>query len=145
MAGSMSHPNIVTVHDYFEQDGIPYIAMEYVPKGSLRAYCGHLDFAQIVGVLEGVLAGLAHAETKGIVTSMDGITWTQSASATTALGSSYAELMGYNGTYFICLTDGLTTLLSMDGATWKSNPASSPSGMLAVTSGQPLLSPRRLP
>ena len=67
LAGSMSHPNIVTVHDYFEQDAIPYIAMEYVSKGSLRAYCGHLDFAQIVGVLEGVLAGLAHAETKKVV------------------------------------------------------------------------------
>ena len=27
VAGSLSHPNIVTVHDYFEQDGTPYIAM----------------------------------------------------------------------------------------------------------------------
>ena len=28
LAGSLSHPNIVTVHDYFECDGTPYIAME---------------------------------------------------------------------------------------------------------------------
>ena len=25
VAGSLSHPNIVTVHDYLEQDGTPYI------------------------------------------------------------------------------------------------------------------------
>jgi YVTN family beta-propeller protein len=67
MAGSLSHPNIVTVHDYFEQDGIPYIAMEYVPRGSLRPYVGRLTVAQIAGVLEGVLAGLAQAEQAGIV------------------------------------------------------------------------------
>ncbi len=67
MAGSLSHPNIVTVHDYFEQDGIPYIAMEYVPGGSLRPYMGRLTLAQIAGTLEGVLAGLAEAERAGIV------------------------------------------------------------------------------
>ena len=27
LAGSLSHPNIVTVHDYLERDGVPYIAM----------------------------------------------------------------------------------------------------------------------
>ena len=34
VAGSLSHPNIVTVHDYFEHDGTPYIAMEFVEGGS---------------------------------------------------------------------------------------------------------------
>ena len=62
-----SHPNIVTVHDYFEHDGTPYIAMEYVERGSLRPYVGRLTLAQIGGVLEGLLAGLAHAEPHGIV------------------------------------------------------------------------------
>jgi hypothetical protein len=67
VAGSLSHPNIVTVHDYFEHDGTPYIAMEYVERGSLRPYVGGLSLAQIGGVLEGLLAGLAHAEQHGIV------------------------------------------------------------------------------
>src|ERR671930_1739350 len=67
VAGSLSHPNIVTVHDYFEHEGTPYIAMEYVERGSLRPYVGHLSLAQIGGVLEGLLAGLAHAESHGIV------------------------------------------------------------------------------
>jgi serine/threonine protein kinase len=67
VAGSLNHPNIVTVYEYFEQDGIPYIAMEHVPRGSLRQYVGHLTLAQLAGVLEGLLAGLAHAEGYGIV------------------------------------------------------------------------------
>ena len=67
LAGSLNHPNIVTVYEYFEHATIPYIAMEYVPRGSLRPYMKRLTLAQIGGVLEGVLAGLAHAELAGIV------------------------------------------------------------------------------
>ena len=67
VAGSLSHPNIVTVHDYFEHDGTPYIAMEYLERGSLRPYVGRMNLAQIGGVLEGLLAGLAHGESHGIV------------------------------------------------------------------------------
>ncbi|MFI5040189.1 MAG: serine/threonine-protein kinase, partial [Solirubrobacterales bacterium] len=67
LAGSLNHPNIVTVLEYFEDGGVPYIAMEYVPRGSLRPYVGHLSPAQVAGVMEGVLAGLAHAEMHGIV------------------------------------------------------------------------------
>src|SRR4051794_22945770 len=67
VAGSLSHPNIVTVHDYFEHDGTPYIAMEFIERGSLRPYMGNMTLAQIGGVLEGLLAGLAHAEEHGIV------------------------------------------------------------------------------
>jgi tRNA A-37 threonylcarbamoyl transferase component Bud32 len=67
LAGSFSHPNIVTVHDYFEHEGLPYIAMEYLPRGSLRRHVGRVSLAQAGGVLEGVLAGLAHAEQRGVV------------------------------------------------------------------------------
>jgi protein kinase-like protein len=67
IAGSLSHPNIVTVHDFLEYEGTPYIAMEYVERGSLRPLVGRLTFAQTAGVLECVLAGLSHAEARGIV------------------------------------------------------------------------------
>ena len=67
LAAQLSHPNIVDVHDCFEHDGTPYIAMEYFERGSLRPYVGKLDLAQIGGVLEGVLAGLMHAEEHGLV------------------------------------------------------------------------------
>src|SRR4051812_50009773 len=36
LAGSLSHPNIVTVYDYLERDGVPYIAMEDVAGGPVR-------------------------------------------------------------------------------------------------------------
>jgi len=67
LAGSMSHANVVTVHEYFEDDAVPYIAMEYLPHGSLRQYVAKLSTPQIAGVLEGVLAGLSHGEAHGIV------------------------------------------------------------------------------
>src|SRR6202012_1340535 len=57
LAGAMNHANVVTVHEFFEDGSVPYIAMEYLPYGSLRQYIGRLSTAQIAGVLEGVLAG----------------------------------------------------------------------------------------
>ncbi|MFL5896323.1 MAG: serine/threonine-protein kinase [Thermoleophilaceae bacterium] len=67
MAGSLSHPNIVTVHDYIESEGTPFIAMEYMERGSLRPQIGRLSLAQVGGVLEGVLAALDYAGARGIV------------------------------------------------------------------------------
>src|SRR3954447_24593720 len=46
LAGSLTHANVVTVFDYFEHDGVPYIAMEYLECGSLRPYVAGLDLAQ---------------------------------------------------------------------------------------------------
>jgi tRNA A-37 threonylcarbamoyl transferase component Bud32 len=66
LAASLNHPNIVTVLDYFEHEGRPYIAMEHLEGGSLREYLGDLTMARIAGVLEGLLAGLTHAEDRGI-------------------------------------------------------------------------------
>ena len=67
VAGSLNHPNIVTVYDFLEQDGVPYIAMEYLDGGSLRQWVGRTSPAQTAGALEGLLAGLSHAESMGIV------------------------------------------------------------------------------
>jgi serine/threonine protein kinase len=68
VAGSFAHPNIVTVHDFFEHEGSPYIAMEYLPRGSLRPFLRRgLTSAQVFGVLAGILDGLAHAGAQGVV------------------------------------------------------------------------------
>jgi hypothetical protein len=67
LAGSLNHPNIVTVHDFFEDHATPYIAMEYLERGSLRPVIAELRFAEIAGVIEGLLAGLGHAHARGIV------------------------------------------------------------------------------
>ena len=67
VAGSMNHPNIVTVFEFLNENGTPYIAMEYLERGSLRPFVGHTTLAQTIGVLEGALAGLAQAERREIV------------------------------------------------------------------------------
>lgn len=67
LAGSLSHPNIVTVYEYFADGGTPYIAMEYVENGTLRPHVGRMSLAEIGGVLEAVLSGLALAEQRHIV------------------------------------------------------------------------------
>ena len=67
LAGSLVHPNVITVFDFFEHEGTPYIAMEYIDRGSLRPYVGRMTLAQIGGVLDGLLAGLAEAEQHAIV------------------------------------------------------------------------------
>src|SRR4030095_6366868 len=36
LTGSLNHPNIVPVHEYFEDEGTGYIAMECFERGSLR-------------------------------------------------------------------------------------------------------------
>jgi Protein kinase domain len=67
LAGSVSDPNVVTVYEHLEYDGTPYLAMEYLARGSLRPYVKGMNLAQVSGVLEGVLAGLLGAERHGIV------------------------------------------------------------------------------
>jgi serine/threonine protein kinase len=67
LASSLNHPNIVTVFDFIEQDGVSYIAMEYLERGSLRPFVGGMSLPQVAGVLEGLLAGLSHAEVVKVI------------------------------------------------------------------------------
>jgi serine/threonine protein kinase len=67
LAGSVSDPNVVTVYEHLEHEGTPYLAMEYLARGSLRPHVRGMDLAQVSGVLEGILAGLAAAERHAIV------------------------------------------------------------------------------
>jgi hypothetical protein len=53
VGGALAHPNIVTVFEAFEHGDVPYIAMEYAERCSLRAVVGRLSLAQVAGVLEG--------------------------------------------------------------------------------------------
>ncbi len=67
LAGSLNHPSIVTVYEYFEQDGTPFIAMELMEGGSLRPLIGELSLPKVAGVLENLLAAMGHAGLAGIV------------------------------------------------------------------------------
>jgi serine/threonine-protein kinase len=67
IAGRLDHPNVVPVFDCFEWAGSAFIAMEYVCGGSLSRHVGRLRLEQVAGALEGVLAGLEHLESRGVV------------------------------------------------------------------------------
>jgi hypothetical protein len=67
LTGRLNHPNVVTVHEYLEHEGTAYIAMEYFERGSLRPLVPNLTLPQVAGVLDGLLAGLTHAESRHIV------------------------------------------------------------------------------
>ena len=69
-AGSLSHPNIVTIYDVGEEDGLPFIAMEYVRGetfADLVCLRPPLSVLRKVQLTEEVCAGLAHAHEAGIV------------------------------------------------------------------------------
>ena len=68
-AASLSHPNIAQVYDQ-GRDGQNYIAMEYVPGGTLKdriVEVGALEPAEATGVAARVADALSVAHSKGIV------------------------------------------------------------------------------
>jgi serine/threonine-protein kinase len=69
-AGSLNHPNIVQVLTIGDQDGIQYIAQEYVPGMNLREYLarkGPPELAFAVRVIRQVASALQAAHNAGIV------------------------------------------------------------------------------
>jgi serine/threonine protein kinase len=68
LAASLDHPSIVTIHDHFVHDDVPYIVLQYHPLGSARPLVGSgLASEQVIGLLTSVLEGLEAAEAAGIV------------------------------------------------------------------------------
>lgn len=69
-AGRCLHPNIVTVFDYAEQDGSPYIIMEHVDAGTLENVISSgtmLPIRQVGEIMAQLLFALDHAHSKGVV------------------------------------------------------------------------------
>ena len=69
-AGRLAHPNIVTVHDFGEDEGTAYIVMEYVAGSGLDALlpAGHTPpLATAFDWLSQLLAALAYAHEAGVV------------------------------------------------------------------------------
>jgi beta-lactam-binding protein with PASTA domain len=69
-AAQLSSPHVVSVYDQGEEDGLLYLAMEYVPGTTLRGLlrsCGALQPREALDLMEGILAGLAAAHQAGIV------------------------------------------------------------------------------
>ncbi len=69
-AGILSHPGIVTIYDYAEENGLAYIFMELVngpPLEHLLASSSPPDRAMLLGYLKQTAAALDYAHRKGIV------------------------------------------------------------------------------
>ncbi|HEY8597809.1 MAG TPA: serine/threonine-protein kinase [Thermomicrobiales bacterium] len=68
-AASLTHPNILQVYDYGEQDGVPYLVMPYIKNGTLkdRLEGGTVSPPQMARYLTDVADALDYAHRKGIV------------------------------------------------------------------------------
>jgi len=71
-AGKLNHPNIVTVYDFGEEDGVAYLAMELVEGNDLRQRLKEsagqgLPALDAVDVAQQVAEGLGYAHERGIV------------------------------------------------------------------------------
>jgi eukaryotic-like serine/threonine-protein kinase len=69
-AAALSHPNIVSIYDRGEADGIPYIAMEVIEGRSLKELImtrGPLPVAQAIDYAKQILGALRFAHRHGII------------------------------------------------------------------------------
>jgi tetratricopeptide (TPR) repeat protein len=69
-AAVLSHPNIVTVHDFGEEKGLIYMAMELLEGKDLRDALADGDLPSLddkLRVMEQVMAGLSFAHSKGVI------------------------------------------------------------------------------
>ena len=69
-AGTLSHPNIVTIYDAGDEQDLAYIAMEYLEGEDLSRYTKKeqlLPMRKVVGYVADIAAGLDYAHQKGIV------------------------------------------------------------------------------
>lgn len=69
-AGSLQHPNVVTIFDFGEFEGHLYIAMEFVEGVDLEQFLANsrsLSLDQKLGIAIDVLLGLSYAHKRGVV------------------------------------------------------------------------------
>jgi WD40 repeat protein len=66
---ALQHPNIVQVFDVGQHDGLPYMALEFVPGGSLSSQlqAGLPQPRETARLLEQLAQGMAAAHTRGII------------------------------------------------------------------------------
>jgi serine/threonine-protein kinase len=69
-SGILNHPNIVTVYDFGEQDGNPYIVMEFVPGDSLENLLRtgrQFSLIEKLDIIRQLCLGLGYAHQKGVI------------------------------------------------------------------------------
>jgi serine/threonine-protein kinase len=68
-AGTLNHPNLVTIHEFGEDQGVLYLAMEFVPGVDLEAMLRDRVLAPVeaLEILAQVCDGLAYAHQQGVL------------------------------------------------------------------------------
>ncbi len=69
-AAALNHPNVVTVYDVGVHEGVHYLSMEYMDRGTLEdriAKSGRLPWKEVLGIARDAAQGLAYAESRRIV------------------------------------------------------------------------------
>ena len=69
-SGILNHPNIVTVYDFGEQDGNPFIVMEYLPGDSLENLLKagrQFTLIEKLEMIRQLCSGLGYAHSKGVI------------------------------------------------------------------------------
>jgi len=69
-AGSLNHPNIVTIHDVGKAGDVVFMAMEYIEGVELRTLIGEgrpLRVGQALSIAAQIAEGLAYAHQRGVV------------------------------------------------------------------------------
>jgi serine/threonine-protein kinase len=66
----LRHPNIITIHDYGDQDGFPYIVMEYLTGSTLSQILNErvcLSLQESLPLLEDLASALDYAHGQGVI------------------------------------------------------------------------------
>lgn len=68
-AGALGHPNLVTIHEFGEDQGLLYLVMEYVPGDDLHTLIFHksLPPREMLEILAQVCDGLGYAHQRGVL------------------------------------------------------------------------------
>ena len=66
----LEHPHIVSVHDFFFSDGVPYLVMTYIEGGSLADLLnrrGRLPLDEVLAISRGIFEALNFAHSRGVI------------------------------------------------------------------------------
>ncbi len=68
IVSSLSHPNIIKVFEIGEEDGKPFVVMEYMDGGSISDLVsyGPIPFSQVLNILTSILKGIYYAHSLGV-------------------------------------------------------------------------------
>ena len=69
IVAQLEHRNIVPVYDHGEYEGQPYIAMRYMPAGSVEELlaAGRIPLPRVLSIIEQIASALDHAHQNGIL------------------------------------------------------------------------------